>query len=123
VSKRVSKRERKRKKKRKQARKGAMTSRRGKRKILKFYHGTLTYGKDSVRFTSFTNLFGSAPFCIGNIIYLFYKTSYLNKEFNCTDPSPSERLPGRTNRMASCFQSFKTFFSLVYVFPEQVNSP
>jgi hypothetical protein len=69
--KRVSKRERKRKKERKQARKGAMTSRRGKRKIFKFYHGTLTYGKDSVRFTSFTNLFGSAPFCIGNIIYLF----------------------------------------------------
>ncbi len=33
-----------------------------------------------------------------NIFFLFYKTSYLNKEVNCTEPSTSERVP----RLMSC---------------------
>ncbi len=36
----------------------------------------------------YTNQFRSAPFYIENIINLFYKTSYLNEEVNCTEPSP-----------------------------------
>jgi hypothetical protein len=28
-----------------------------------------------------------------NFIYLFTKTSYLNEEVNCTDPSPSVSIP------------------------------
>jgi hypothetical protein len=35
-----------------------------------------------------TNLYNSATFDIGNMIYLFYKTSYLNKDVNCTELSP-----------------------------------
>jgi hypothetical protein len=34
-------------------------------------------------------LFRAATFDIANIIYFFYKTSYLNEEVNCTVPSPS----------------------------------
>jgi hypothetical protein len=30
-----------------------------------------------------------------NIIYVFYKTCYLNEEVNCIEPSPSVRVPGR----------------------------
>jgi hypothetical protein len=30
---------------------------------------------------------------IVNIIYLFYKTSYLNEEVNCTEPSPLLGVP------------------------------
>ncbi len=39
------------------------------------------------------NKFRIAVFDIKNIIYLFYKTSYLNEEVNRTEPSPSVRLP------------------------------
>ncbi len=35
----------------------------------------------------------SAPFCIEIILYLSYKTSYLNEEVNCTKPFPSGRVP------------------------------
>jgi hypothetical protein len=30
---------------------------------------------------------------IGNIIYLFYKTTYLNEEVNCSEPSPKLVFP------------------------------
>jgi hypothetical protein len=39
-----------------------------------------------------TNLFRSAPFYIENILY-FFTQSYNNKEVNCTEPSPSLRVP------------------------------
>jgi hypothetical protein len=40
-----------------------------------------------------TNLFRSAPFYIENIISLFYKTSYLNEEVKCTEPSSLVSIP------------------------------
>jgi len=40
-----------------------------------------------------TNLFRSAPFYIENIIYILNKTSYLNEEVNCTEPSTSVSIP------------------------------
>ncbi len=40
-----------------------------------------------------TNQFRSAHFYIENMIYLGSKTSYLNEEVNCTEPSPSVSVP------------------------------
>jgi hypothetical protein len=40
-----------------------------------------------------SNQFRSAPFKSENIFYLSYKTSYLNKEVNCTEPSPLVNVP------------------------------
>ncbi len=34
-----------------------------------------------------------APFYIENVNYLFYKTSYLNEEVNCTELSPQLVFP------------------------------
>jgi len=38
-------------------------------------------------------LFKSATFDNANLIYFFYKTSYLNKEVNHTEPSLSVSVP------------------------------
>ncbi len=40
-----------------------------------------------------TNKFGSAAFKLKLHFLLFKKTSYLNEEVSCTDPSPSASLP------------------------------
>ncbi len=40
-----------------------------------------------------TNQFISAPFYIKNIIKLFFKTSYLNEEVNCTEASSLVSIP------------------------------
>ncbi len=40
-----------------------------------------------------TNYFRSAPFSTENIIFLCYKIRYLIREVNCTEPSPSLRVP------------------------------
>ena len=40
-----------------------------------------------------TKDFKSALFYIENIIYIFYKTSYLDEEVNRTEPSPSVSIP------------------------------
>jgi hypothetical protein len=32
-------------------------------------------------------------FDVENIFYLCYKTSYLNEDVNCTEPSPSDNIP------------------------------
>jgi hypothetical protein len=55
-----------------------------------FRQGILTEGEGSVQLTSLCLL---VPFDIANIIYLFYQTSYLNEEVNCTEPSPSVSVP------------------------------
>ncbi len=52
--------------------------------------GSLTEGEGSVQLTS---LFRLAPFCIENIIYVCYKTSYLKEEVNCTEPFPLVSIP------------------------------
>ncbi len=41
-----------------------------------------------------THQLGSAAFNIENIAFFFYKTSYLNEEVSCTEPSPSVRALG-----------------------------
>jgi hypothetical protein len=48
----------------------------------------LLKGKAQYSWPPCTNQFRSTPFYIENIINLFYKTSYLNEEVNCTEPSP-----------------------------------
>ncbi len=54
--------------------------------------GSLTEGEGSVR-SPCTNKFSSAAFTIEHIIYLCYKTTYLNEEVNCTEPPPSFSVP------------------------------
>jgi hypothetical protein len=49
-----------------------------------FRQGILTEGEGSVQLTSLCLLVPFGPFDIENIIYLFYQTSYLNEEVNCT---------------------------------------
>ncbi len=49
--------------------------------------------KAQYSWTPCTNQIGSAPFYIENIINLFCKTSYLNEEINCTEPSPFVSIP------------------------------
>jgi len=53
----------------------------------------LQKGKVHYSWPPCTNLFRSAPFYIENIIYIFNKTSYLNEEFNRTEPSHSVSIP------------------------------
>ncbi len=53
----------------------------------------LLKGKAQYSWPPCINQFRSAPFYIENIINLFYKTSYLNKEVNCTEPSPLISIP------------------------------
>ncbi len=48
----------------------------------------LLKGKAQYDWPPCTNQFRSAPLYIENIINLFYKTSYINEEVNCTEPSP-----------------------------------
>jgi hypothetical protein len=55
--------------------------------------GSLTEREGLVQLTSFTSEFRSAPFYIENIIYNFYKTSYINEEVNCTETSHSVSFP------------------------------
>ncbi len=53
----------------------------------------LSEGKAQYGWPPYPCNFRSAPFSIDNIIDLFYKTNYLNKEVNCIEPSPSESIP------------------------------
>jgi hypothetical protein len=55
--------------------------------------GSLTEGKVQYCWPPCTNLFTLAAFSIENFVYLFYKTSQLNEEVNCTIPPLSVRFP------------------------------
>ncbi len=55
--------------------------------------GILLKGKARYSSPPCTDWFRSAAFDIENIIYFFYKTSYLNEEVNCTEPYPSVSVP------------------------------
>ncbi len=55
----------------------------------------LCKGKAQYSWYPCTNLFRPTAFYIQNIINLCYKTSYLNEEVNCTEPSPSASVPYR----------------------------
>ncbi len=48
----------------------------------------LLKGKAQYGWPPCTNKFRLAPFYNENIIKVFYKTSYLIEEVNCTEPSP-----------------------------------
>jgi hypothetical protein len=50
------------------------------------------------RMTSCMNWFKLAAFNTETIFFLFYKTTYLNKEVNHSDPSPIFVFPGWTNQ-------------------------
>jgi hypothetical protein len=59
-----------------------------------------------------TKLFRSAHFYIDNINNLCYKTSYLNEEVNCTEPSsPSDSVPSKEQRYIACTRSFHMGFT------------
>jgi hypothetical protein len=61
--------------------------------------GSLTKGKVSVQLISLYQLISC--FLKLKIVFTFvYKTSYLNEEVNCTEPSPSVGVP-------CCLDSFK----------------
>ncbi len=53
----------------------------------------LLRGKAQYSWPPCTNQFRSAPFYIENVMDLFYKTSYLNEEVNCTKPSLLVSIP------------------------------
>jgi hypothetical protein len=54
---------------------------------------TLLKGKAQYTWPPCANLLTSAPFYIENMINIFNKTSYLNEEVNCSEPSPSVSVP------------------------------
>ncbi len=57
-------------------------------------HGLHTKGEWSVRLNSLYKLSQISCFLYWKTnIFLFYKTSYLHKEVNCTEASPSVRVP------------------------------
>ncbi len=64
-----------------------------KQKIEGFSKEVLLKGKDQYGWPPCTNQFRSATLYIENIINLFYKTSYLNKKVNSTEPSPLLGIP------------------------------
>jgi len=57
-------------------------------KLQWHFHGKVLYS-----WPPWTNSFRSAHFYIENTIYLCYKTSYLNEEFNYIEPSPTISVP------------------------------
>jgi len=61
------------------------------------WEGILTDGEGSARLTSLYRLVQISCFSYWNYIFLFYKTTYLNEEVNCSEPSPSVRVPCRSN--------------------------
>jgi hypothetical protein len=50
-------------------------------------------GKDQYDRPPCTDLLRTTAFNTENIIFLFYKTSYLDKEVKCTEPSLSVKVP------------------------------
>ncbi len=64
---------------------------------------TLLKGKALYSWPPNTNLYRSAPFYIENIIYIFNKTSYLNEEVNCTEPSPSVSVPWPKHQLTALY--------------------
>jgi hypothetical protein len=58
-----------------------------------YIQGSLTEREGSVQLASLYLVDYISSFLNGNIIFLFDKTSYLNEEVNCTEPSPSVRIP------------------------------
>jgi hypothetical protein len=60
--------------------------------------GTLTEVEGSVQCTSLHKLVWISCFWYCKHYILFYKTSYLNEEVNCTEPSPSVSVPWQLNR-------------------------
>jgi hypothetical protein len=58
-----------------------------------FSKEVLLKGKAQYSWLPCTNLLRLAPFYIVKFFHLFYKTSYLNEEVNCIDPSRSVSTP------------------------------
>ncbi len=55
--------------------------------------GSLTEVEGLVQLTSLYKLISVIYYINQNIIYIFHKTSYLNEEVKCTQPSPSVSIP------------------------------
>ncbi len=62
--------------------------------MLQFVQGILTEREESVHLTSLYQLVQISCFqCWKSILFISYKTSFLEEEVNCTEPSPSVRIP------------------------------
>ncbi len=57
------------------------------------FQGILTEGEGSVRLTSSHQLVQISCFSNWNCTFIFYKTTHINEEVNCTEPSLSARVP------------------------------
>ncbi len=66
----------------------------------------LLKGKDQYSWPPCTNKFRSAPFNIEKIINIFYKTSYLNEEVNCTENSRHLVFPADSDKHTSLLQTW-----------------
>jgi hypothetical protein len=62
--------------------------------------GILTKGEGSVQLTSLFLSVKISCFPDWNFIFIFYKTTYLNEEVNCTEPSPSVGVPSLTFKVS-----------------------
>jgi len=73
-----------------------------------------------------TNQFRLARFYIENITYLFYKTSYLYEEVNCTEPFPSVSIPWlvpyHLSKSGSQSRNYKDFCAVIYSFQCKTTS-
>ncbi len=62
--------------------------------FLPLCHGSLTEGEGSVQLTSLYFLFEISSLLYWKLYLPFFtRTSYLNEEVNCTEPSPSVSVP------------------------------
>ncbi len=81
-------------------------------KIWSITREPLLKGKAQYSWPPCTNLFRLVSFDIANIILLFHKTSYLNEEVNCIEPSPLVGIPWLSLLLfENNFVSFRNFFS------------
>ncbi len=82
----------------------------------KYYQEVFVRDKAQYHWPPCANWFISAPSCTENSIYLFYKTSYLNEEVNCTEPSTSVSIPCNTPFFQDfCWKTRNRLFPTVFV--------
>jgi hypothetical protein len=62
-------------------------------KVNRLSREYLLKGKDQYNWPPCTNQFRLPTLSKEIYFFIFYKTRYLNKEVNCTEPSPSVRVP------------------------------
>ena len=69
-----------------------------------FNQGNLTEWRRLSTVDLLVSVYRPNAFDIANIIYYIYKTSYLNEEVKCTEPSPSVSVPWLTYHFKKTFE-------------------